>query len=54
MTITLDGNLDSGPSIRWHVSTSCGWPGRSVVSNMLMFQDDIAASIDFFCRFPAN
>jgi hypothetical protein len=48
MMITLVGNLHSGPSIRQRVSTSCGWPGRSVVSNMLVFQDDIVALIDIF------
>jgi hypothetical protein len=41
---------------RWRVLLTVGmWPGRPVVvSNVIVFYDDIGAFISVFGRFPAN
>jgi hypothetical protein len=50
VAMTLDGNLDDGPSVRWRVCASHGWLSWSVVSNVTMFHDDIGAFVMVFGR----
>ena len=35
-----------------HLCSSCGWPGKSGVSHVVVFHDNIEAFLAVFCRFP--